>query len=81
MDRGFLGPRQFVLFSIGKRYSLLRFLELLWSQRGGPWERTSFTAACEASRQSWTTRRCGSIDVTEGGPAQLPELMARHRRR
>lgn len=124
------------LFSIGKRYSFLRFLELLWAQSGGLCELTSFTAACEASRQtlanyldifaatgfvhvlrpfatnpnreivampkvcafatlhpkaafwlvaedrqSWTTRRHGSIEVTECGPAQLPELMARHRRR
>jgi predicted AAA+ superfamily ATPase len=40
------------LFSIGKRYSFLRFLELLWSQCGGLCELTSFTAACEASRQT-----------------------------
>ena len=40
------------LFSIGKRYSFLRFLELLWSQSGGLCELTSFTAACEASRQT-----------------------------
>ena len=40
------------LFSIGKRYSFLRFLELLWAQSGGLCELTSFTAACEASRQT-----------------------------
>lgn len=40
------------LFSIGKRYSFLRFLELLWVQSGGLCELTSFTAACEASRQT-----------------------------
>ncbi len=40
------------LFAIGKRYSFLRFLELLWAQSGGLCELTSFTAACEASRQT-----------------------------
>ncbi len=40
------------LFSIGKRYSFLRFLELLWAQSGGLCELTSFTSACEASRQT-----------------------------
>jgi predicted AAA+ superfamily ATPase len=40
------------LFSIGKRYSFLRFLELLWAQSGGLCELTSFTAGCEASRQT-----------------------------
>lgn len=40
------------LFSIGKRYSFLRFLELLWAQSGGLCELTSFTAPCEASRQT-----------------------------
>lgn len=40
------------LFSIGKRYSFLRFLELLWAQSGGLCELTSFTAVCEASRQT-----------------------------
>jgi uncharacterized protein len=32
-------------------------------------------------RDSWTTRRYGSIDVIECGAAHLPELVARHRRR
>ena len=40
------------LFSVGKRYSFLKFLELLWVQSGGLCELTSFTAACEASRQT-----------------------------
>ncbi|MCE2725427.1 MAG: AAA family ATPase [Planctomycetaceae bacterium] len=40
------------LFSIGKRYSFLRFLELLWAQSGGLCELTKFTAPCEASRQT-----------------------------
>lgn len=40
------------LFSIGKRYSFLRFLELLWVQSGGLCELTKFTAPCEASRQT-----------------------------
>ena len=40
------------LFSVGKRYSFLRFLELLWAQSGGMCELTGFTAACEASRQT-----------------------------
>ena len=40
------------LFSVGKRYSFLRFLELLWAQSGGLCELTAFTAACEASRQT-----------------------------
>jgi len=40
------------LFAIGKRYSFLRFLELLWAQSGGLCELTKFTAACEASRQT-----------------------------
>jgi predicted AAA+ superfamily ATPase len=40
------------LFSIGKRYSFLRFLELLWAQSGGLCELTTFTAPCEASRQT-----------------------------
>lgn len=40
------------LFSIGKRYSFLRFLELLWAQSGGLCELTSLTAVCEASRQT-----------------------------
>ena len=40
------------LFSVGKRYSFLRFLELLWLQSGGLCELSSFTAACEASRQT-----------------------------
>ncbi|MBM3955670.1 MAG: ATP-binding protein [Planctomycetes bacterium] len=40
------------LFAIGKRYSFLRFLELLWAQSGGLCELTKFTAPCEASRQT-----------------------------
>jgi len=40
------------LFKVGKRYSFLRFLELLWGQSGGLCELTKFTAACEASRQT-----------------------------
>ena len=40
------------LFAVGKRYSFLRFLELLWAQSGGLCELTAFTAACEASRQT-----------------------------
>jgi len=40
------------LFSVGKRYSFLRFLELLWLQSGGLCELSSFTASCEASRQT-----------------------------
>ena len=40
------------LFSIGKRYSFLRFLEMLWAQSGGLCQLSSFTAACEASRQT-----------------------------
>lgn len=40
------------LFSIGKRYSFLRFLELLWAQSGGMCELTKFMAPCEASRQT-----------------------------
>ena len=40
------------LFSIGKRYSFLKFLEMLWLQSGGQCELNSFTAACEASRQT-----------------------------
>lgn len=109
----------FDLFSIGKRYSFLRFLELLWARSGRLCELTSFTAVCEASRQtlandldifaatgvvhvlrpfatlhpkaalwlvaedrqSWMTRRHGAIEVVECGPAHLPKLMARHRRR
>lgn len=40
------------LFSVAKRFSFLRFLELLWAQSGGLCQLTSFTAACEASRQT-----------------------------
>lgn len=40
------------LFSVGKRYSFLKFLELLWVQSGGLCELTGFTSACEASRQT-----------------------------
>lgn len=40
------------LFSVGKRYSFLKFLELLWVQSGGMCELTSLTSACEASRQT-----------------------------
>ncbi len=40
------------LFPVSKRYSFLRFLELLWAQSGGLCQLTSFTAPCEASRQT-----------------------------
>lgn len=40
------------MFSVAKRYSFLRFLEMLWAQSGGLCELTSFTAPCEASRQT-----------------------------
>ena len=40
------------LFSVGKRYSFLKFLELLWVQSGGLCEFTGFTSACEASRHT-----------------------------
>jgi hypothetical protein len=40
------------LFSVSKRYSFLRFLEMLWAQSGGLCQLTSFTAPCEASRQT-----------------------------
>lgn len=40
------------LFSVSKRFSFLRFLEMLWAQSGGLCQLTSFTGACEASRQT-----------------------------
>ena len=40
------------LFSVSKRYSFLRFLEMLWAQSGGLCQLTSFTGPCEASRQT-----------------------------
>jgi len=40
------------LFAVGKRYSFLRFLEMLWAQSGGLCQLSSFTSACEASRQT-----------------------------
>jgi hypothetical protein len=40
------------MFSVAKRYSFLRFLEMLWVQSGGLCELTSFAAPCEASRQT-----------------------------
>jgi hypothetical protein len=40
------------LFAVSKRYSFLRFLELLWAQSGGLCQLTSFTSPCEASRQT-----------------------------
>ncbi|MCK9588745.1 MAG: DUF4143 domain-containing protein [Terrimicrobiaceae bacterium] len=40
------------LFSVAKRYSFLRFLEMLWAQSGGLCQLTSFTGPCEASRQT-----------------------------
>jgi uncharacterized protein len=40
------------LFSVSKRYSFLRFLEMLWAQSGRLCQLTSFTAPCEASRQT-----------------------------
>lgn len=40
------------LFTVAKRFSFLRFLDLLWAQSGGLCQLTSFTSACEASRQT-----------------------------
>lgn len=40
------------LFSVSKRYSFMRFLELLWAQSGGLCQLTHFTSQCEASRQT-----------------------------
>jgi predicted AAA+ superfamily ATPase len=40
------------LFSVGKRYSFLKFLELLWVQSAGMCSLSTFTSACEASRQT-----------------------------
>ena len=76
------------LFSVGKRYSFLRFLELLWAQSGGMCELTGFTAACEASRQTLANyldifaatgvvHADGSAEVlvtTAGGPALFVTL-------
>jgi len=38
------------LFRLGKRYSFLRFVELLLTQSGGIFEATRFSRPCEASR-------------------------------
>ena len=55
------------LFSVGKRYSFLRFLEMLWAQSGGLCQLTSFTAACEASRQTLANY----LDVFQLRPRQI----------
>ena len=38
------------LFQVGRRWSFLRFVELMFTQSGGMFEATRFAAACEVSR-------------------------------
>lgn len=38
------------LFQVGRRWSFLRFVELMFAQSGGMFEATRFAAACEVSR-------------------------------
>lgn len=40
------------MFTVGKRYSFLKFTELLLAHSGGQFEATKFTAPCEVSRQT-----------------------------
>lgn len=40
------------LFRVGRRWSFLRFVELLFAQSGGMFEATRFAAACEVSRMT-----------------------------
>lgn len=43
------------LFQVGRRWSFMRFVELMFAQSGGMFEATRFAAACEVSRTTIAT--------------------------
>lgn len=57
------------LFSIGKRYSFLRLLEMLWAQSGGLCELTSFTAGVDHPADT-VDSFCGAAAPLRSGKAR-----------